>query len=111
VPEVREGGEDRVGCRLPEAAEAADADDLAERLDPLERGGVAAARDDALEERMKFVRPGAAREAFAARFVHAELHEVAGDLGHADLFVHDDQPTGAHDRTEREEGVVIHRGV
>ena len=53
----------------------------------------------------------AAGNAFAAGFLHAELHEEAGDVHHARGFVHDDQAAGAHDGADARERFVIDRQI
>src|SRR5208337_1954903 len=53
-------------------------------------------------------RPGAAGNALAAGFGHAELHEVARHVHHAGAVVHDDHAAGAHDRAEFPERFIVH---
>jgi hypothetical protein len=66
---------------------------------------------DPVEEGVHLHRAGPARDALAAALVAAELHVEAGDLGHADGLVHDDEPARAHHRAERPQVLVVDRGV
>src|SRR5690349_14273992 len=56
---------------------------------------------------MQLHRPRTAWDALAARFIHAEFHEVTGNIDHVRVLVHDDHPPGAHDRSDLAEGVII----
>src|SRR5208337_2949167 len=56
-------------------------------------------------------RPGAAGNALAAGFGHAELHEVVRHVHHAGAVVHDDHAAGAHDGTEFPERFIVYGEV
>jgi L-lactate utilization protein LutC len=51
------------------------------------------------------------RCALAARLVLDEVQEVAGQVYHTGVFVHNDKSSGAHHRSELLQGLVIHRDV
>src|ERR1035441_8658645 len=70
------------------------------------RGGFA--RQDLRQQTVHLHRASPAGNAFAARFVHAELHEEARDIHHLRGVIHDDHAARSHNGAELGQGVVIH---
>ena len=107
MAEVAQGAEHRVGGRLAQAAEAGVLDHIAERLELMQVGPCPDALTDPLQEPVELDRAGAAGDALAAGFVHAEFHEEPGHVDHARVLVHDDHAAGAHDRPDLGQRLVI----
>ena len=97
--------------RLAQAAQRRVLDHFAEFDEPIDVGLFAAAFADAVEDFEHPLGADAAGDALAARFFLHEFEEVAGDVDHAAILVHDDQAAGAHDRAEFGERFVIQRDV
>ncbi len=53
----------------------------------------------------------AAGDAPAAGFVRVKVHDAAGHVDHAGVFVHDDHAAGAEHRAGFGDGIVIHGNV
>ncbi len=107
VAEVGQGAEHRVRCRLSETAQAGVSDHCAQVLEISQILFGAPAVGDPLEQVVHLHRTRPARGALAAALIHGELHEELGDVGHADLVVHDDETAGAHDRSELTQALVV----
>src|SRR5664280_743102 len=110
-PEVAEGGEHRVGGRLPEAAQRRVLDVPPQRLEGVEVRRDGLALGDALEQVEHHAGADAAWRALAARLLDEELEEEARQLDHAGAVVEDDEPAGAHDRTELLQRLIVDRHV
>src|SRR5664280_1849398 len=110
-PEVAEGGEHRVGGRLPEAAQRRVLDVPPQRLEGVEVRRDGLALGDALEQVEHHAGADAAWRALAARLLDEELEEEARQLDHAGAVVEDDEPAGAHDRTELLQRLVVDRHI
>ena len=90
------------GAAWPRPHRLVRADHVAQLFEPLQVGrGRRAPRLIRVRSRCMLHGAGAAGDALAARLVHAELHEVPGDVHHAGRLVHDDHAAGAHDRARR----------
>ena len=111
VAEVANGGEHGVGRGLAEGAERTVANHAAKLIEKIEMLRCAAAGGDGVENAQGLVEADAARDAFAAGLGVREFDEVAGDVDHAVVFVHDDHAAGAHDGADLSEAFVIDRGV
>src|SRR5664280_2917516 len=66
---------------------------------------------DALEQVEHHAGADAAWRALAARLLDEELEEEARQLDHAGAVVEDDEPAGAHDRTELLQRLIVDRHV
>ena len=53
----------------------------------------------------------AACEAFPARLILEETHEVLGHIDHARVVIHDDHAAGSHDRTRGDKTVIVDRKI
>ncbi len=54
---------------------------------------------------------GAAWNALAARFVHAEFHEEPRHIHHVRRLIHHDHAAGTHNGPKLHQGIVVHRGI
>src|ERR1039457_6103976 len=90
APEEAQRAQHRVGRGLAETTKARVLHHVAKLLKLLQvaRGGFA--RQDLRQQTVHLHRAGAAGNALAARFVHAELHEEARDIHHLRGVIHDD---------------------
>ena len=111
VPEVVEGGEDRVGRGLAEAAEGAVLDDGGQVAQGVEVVHGAGAVGDLLKQLAEALVADTAGGALAAALFAGELEVELGDGGHAAGLVHDDHTAGTHHRAGSHEALVIDGGV
>src|ERR1035437_8536139 len=109
--EVFQRAQHRVGRGLPQAAQAGFPEQFTEGFEHFEIVRAGLPRSDAAQDVVHLDRARAAGNAFAAGFLHAELHEEAGHVHHARGFVHDDQAAGTHDGADARQRVVIHRHI
>ncbi len=107
VAEVAQGAEDRIGGGLTQAAHGGVLDDDGQLFEQLQVIEGAAAFGDVLQNLVHPLGALAAGVALAARLILEKGHEVLGHVDHAGVFVHDDHPAGAHDRTGLLEAVVV----
>ena len=107
VAEVAQGREHRVRRALAEPAERRVADHPAQLVERLEVLVGRLAVREAVEDPQRLVEADPARDALAAALRVGELDEVAGDVDHAVVFVHDDHAARAHDRAELGERLVV----
>jgi len=111
IAEVSEGAQRRIGRREAQAAEACVLDHFAEFLELVQVFHDGAAVADPLQDAQHLGSADAAGDAFAATLVAAEVHEEPGNVYHAALVVHDDEPAGAHDGAQRRQVFVVDGGV
>ena len=105
VAEIAQRREHGVGRRLAKAAERRIAHGEGELLEGVKVLLVGlAARDGKSRMRSICERPFAAGRALAAGLARGEAHEVARDVHHAVVLVHDDHAARAHDGAELGEG-------
>ncbi len=62
---------------------------------------------DVLQDFMHSLGALSTREAFSARFILQEFHEVLRDIDHAGVLIHDDHAARAHDRARLGQAVVV----
>src|SRR5208337_3609576 len=111
LPEIADGGEHRVGRRLPQTAKGGLFDEFGHPGQPVDVPLPAVSGGDAFQY---FHHPeGAfpAGGALAAGFILGEVDKVFGHVHHAIPLVHDDHAAGAHDGTQGPQRIIVHRGV
>ena len=111
VAEMTQGGEDGIRRGLAKSTKRAFTNVAAEFVEKLEVMHGARAFGDAVENAQRFVETDTARNTFSAGLGVGELDEVAGDIDHAVVFIHDHHAAGTHDGAEPGKALVVHGGV
>jgi len=107
IAKVSEGREQGIGCALAQAAEGCVANALPEFFQVINVGKLSFSFTDAGHNFEHTFGARATGSALAAGFFLNEFEEESGDIDHATVFVHDDQPPGAHDGAKILEGFVV----
>ncbi len=111
VAEILDRGEHRVRRGLAQAAQRAPLNRRAQRFELLYALLGAATFANIVEDQLHLARAEAARDAFSARLVLGEGHEIAREVDHAGGVVHDDEAARAHDGTCLCQRLVVDRQV
>ena len=111
LPEVADGAQDGVRGCLAEAAEGGVLDDGRHLLEELDVAFLAFSFGDVRQDLQHPLRPLPAGGALPAGLVLAEIHEEAGHVDGALVFVHDDEAARSHDGAQLDDGLVIDRCV
>ena len=97
LAEEAQRAEYRIRCRLAQTAKACRSHKLTESFKLVEVLGLAAPRDDLVQQRANLHGADPSRDAFTTTLVHAEIHEKACELGHGRGAINDDQSPRTHD--------------
>ncbi|MPM34779.1 hypothetical protein SDC9_81366 [bioreactor metagenome] len=96
IPEIAQGGEYRIRCRLAQAAQRTHPDGVCQLFQQLDGLGGPAPFDDIVQQGQHLFGALPAGNAFAAGFILDKLHKKPCDFYHAGLLVHDHQAAGTH---------------
>src|SRR5207248_2339436 len=107
VLEVAQSREHRVRRSLTQPAQGSVLYHPAAILEQLEIRLFAFALRDPVEDCLQLLGSFAARKALSAGLFFQELHEIAGEIDHAGVFIHDHHAARAHHRTCRSKSFVI----
>ena len=97
VPEIPESGQNRIGGRLPQAAEGCGLDVHGQLLQFVQILHLAFATANPIQDVEHVACAHTAGRALPARLILRKLQEVPGDIDHAGALVHDDETTRSHD--------------
>ena len=87
IPEIAQGGKHRVGSGLPQAAQRAALDVLSPAPAGIRYRRLAFPGADALQSGQHGFGAEPAGHALAAGFLLGEVHEIAGEIDHAGVFI------------------------
>ena len=110
-PEVLDGRQNRVGCRLSQAAHGGILDDGAQVLQGFDVPFLALAGGDAVEDFQHPLGADTAGSTLAAGLLLDEVQVEPGGVHHAGVLIHDDEAAGTHDGAQRCQGLIVQRGV
>ena len=96
IPEIPQGGQNRVGRGLPQSTQGGGLDVVGKLLQAVYIFKLAVAGNNLVQDLEEALGADAARRTFAARFVDDKLHVEARDVDHAVVLIQNDHSAGPH---------------
>ena len=107
LPKMLDGGQDRIGAGLAQAAERGGLHRLADALQLFDVSLPTFSPGNSGQDFEHLGGPQTAGRAFAAGFILGEGEEITGNIHHAGILIHDDHPARTHHGAHLAQGVII----